>query len=310
MNYIKVKAPATVANMGCGFDILGFAMTHTADEIIIRKNNLNILRVTKISGYGDIPTEPLKNVATVAVQSMLDKLKSNQGFDFEIDKKTMPGSGIGSSAASSAAAVFGVNKLMDSPFTREELIQFTMKGEELASGSMHADNAAPAILGGIILIRSNDPLDIIKIPVPEDIYCILIHPQIEVKTIDARKILKKEVSLKTAIKQWANVAGLISGFYQKDYDLIGRSLKDYIIEPQRSKLITGYDGLKNAAMSSGALGCSISGSGPSVFALAKGLDSAKKVELSMKNQYTKEGVDFNIFISTINQEGVEVVESK
>lgn len=310
MNYVKVIAPATVSNLGCGFDILGFALALTADEINIKKNDLNILRITKISGYANLPLESNKNVATVAVQAMLNELNITQGFDFEINKKIKPGSGIGSSAASSAAAVVGVNKLLESPYKKEELVRFVMKGEELASGSVHADNAAPAIMGNIILIRSNEPLDLAQIPVPRNMYCILLHPQIEIKTIEARAILKNNVELKTAIQQWGNVAGLISGLYQEDYDLIGRSLEDHIIEPQRSKLIKGYDRLKQAAINAGALGCNISGSGPSVFALVKGMDLAKKVKICMEKQFSKEGIDFNTYLSAINKKGVEIIEVK
>jgi len=304
MDKIKILANSTVSNLGCGFDVLGFATDIVSDEIILSKNNLGEIRITRVDGYGPLPTDPKKNAASAALLAMLMKLGSKQGFDIEITKNVMPGSGLGSSAASSAGVVVGANHLLGNPFERKDLIEFAMEGEKCISGALHADNVAPAILGGITLIRGYDPLDVIAVPVPQELYCVILHPQIEIKTADARNILSKQVDLKVAVKQWGNVAGLISGFYTSDYELISRSIVDHIIEPQRASLIQGYHGLKQSAIDAGALGCNISGSGPSVFALAKGIDSAKMVKLAMELQYAKEKIGFNAYLSKIVSNGV------
>ena len=304
MEKIKIRANSTVSNIGCGFDILGFATEIVSDEIILSKNNLEVIRITKVDGLGHIPTDPKKNAAGTALSAMLKKLGSNQGFDIEITKKVMPGSGLGSSAASSAGVVTGANFMLGEPFKAKDLIEFAMEGEKSISGALHADNVAPAILGGITLIRGYDPLDIISIPVPNELYCVILHPQIEIKTADARNILSKQVDLKVAAMQWGNVAGIVAGFYTSDYELISRSIVDHIIEPQRAQLIQGYYGLKQSALDAGALGCNISGSGPSVFALARGINSAEKVKIAMEMQYSKEKIGFNSYLSKIISKGI------
>jgi len=306
---ISVSAPASVSNLGCGFDILGFALEKPQDKMTVRNNNLNKLRIKSQNTNYPVPEDPTKNVASVAIQAMLNKLNIQQGFDIEIDKQIKPGSGIGSSAASAAGAIFAVNELLQRPFKKKQLIQFAMVGETIASGCEHADNVAPCILGGITLIRSYKPIDIIPIDAPGKLFCVILHPKIEIKTSEAREILKKDVLLTDAVKQWGNVAGLITGLLKEDYELIGRSLDDYIIEPQRSKLIPAYDMLKATALNAGALGCNISGSGPSVFALTKGYDAANKVMDEMRKQYQNENIDFDIFVSSVNQTGVKISES-
>lgn len=306
-NKIKIFTPATISNLGCGFDIIGLAIESVGDEMLIKTNKSEKIRITKITGYNNIPYQTSENVAGVALQAMLEHLNEKQGFDIEINKKIKPGSGIGSSAASAAGVVVAANELLGKPLTRKQLVQFAMKGEILSSGSEHADNVAPAVLGGITLIRTCNPLDIIKITTPKKLYCVLLHPQIEIKTIEARNILNQQVSLKSAINQWGNVAGLIAGLINSDYDLIGRSIEDHIIEPQRSKLIKGYWELKNAAIEAGALGVNISGSGPSVFALTNGKQKAEEVKKAMENQYLKEGINFNIYLSGINEDGVKIL---
>lgn len=306
MENISIKAFATVSNLGCGFDILGFATGIVSDEITIGMNQLNKIRITKVSGPGNIPLDPLRNTAGVALQAMLDRLGTNQGFDIEINKKVMPGSGLGSSAASSAGVVAGANHLLGIPFGGSQLVDFAMVGEKLISGTPHADNVGPAILGGIVLVRGYEPLDLVQLPVPDEMFCLILHPQIEVKTADARNILKPQVDLKTAVRQWGNVAGLVAGFYTNDYALISRSVEDLIVEPQRAKLIQGYDNLKKAAVESGAIACNISGSGPSVFALAKGLQSARQILLAMESQYRYENIPFHSYLTRINNNGVTI----
>ncbi|WP_405383127.1 homoserine kinase [Maribacter sp. LLG6340-A2] len=302
-NEIKVFCPATVANISCGFDVLGVALDAVGDEMTIRKVAKKGIKITKITGQ-DLPMETLNNVAGVAGNAFLLAADYDGGFEIEIDKKIKPGSGIGSSAASSAGAVWAMNHLLGSPFSNTDLVKFAMEGERLASDVAHADNVAPAIFGGFTLVRSYSPLDIITVPAPSDLYITIIHPQIEIKTSDSRKILKTTISMETGIKQWGNVGGLVAGLFKEDYALIGRSLEDHIVEPIRSILIPGFDEVKKVALSAGALGSGISGSGPSIFAFSKGEDTAIKVGNAMKLVYDKIGIAYEIHVSKINKDGV------
>ncbi|MCM4157086.1 homoserine kinase [Gramella sp. AN32] len=306
MKEIKIFAPATVANLSCGFDVLGCCLDSVGDEMTIRKNDLKKVRITKISGQ-DLPMETDKNVAGVAVLSLLDHLNENQGFDIEIDKRIKPGSGIGSSAASSAGAVFAVNKLLGEPLKHKELVQFAMKGEFLASGNAHADNVAPALLGGFNLVRSYEPLEIVSLPTPHELRMVVLHPLIEIKTRDSRAIIKQNVSLKKAINQWGNLAAFVSALYTEDYALMGRSLKDEIVEPVRSILIPFFEELEKISSEQGALGFGISGSGPSVFAMCKGDEVAAEVYKSFKKFYSSKEIEFDIHVSEINKTGVKIL---
>jgi homoserine kinase len=306
MNEIKIFCPATIANLSCGFDVLGLCLETAGDEMIIRKSDVKGIRITKIVG-ADLPLETEKNVAGVSALAMLEAVETEFGFEIEIYKNIKAGSGIGSSAASSAGAVFGINELLGRPFTRKELVLFAMQGEKLASGNAHADNVAPALLGGFTLVRSSNPLDIIKIESPSELYATVVHPQIELKTSDARSVLKQTVSLKSAIMQWGNVGGLIAGLYTKDYDLIGRSLHDEIVEPLRSVLIPGFDLIKQTALENGALGSGISGSGPSIFALSKGKETADKIAKAMSAVYDEMNLPYEIHVSKVNDEGMNII---
>lgn len=306
MESIKVFCPATIANISCGFDVLGVALDAVGDEMVVRKTKQKGIRITKLEGQ-DLPMETLQNVAGVAGLALLTASDYDGGFDIEIYKKIKAGSGIGSSAASSTGAVWAMNALLGKPFSTLELVKFAMEGERLASGVAHADNVAPALYGGFTLVRSYQPLDIIEIPSPQDLYATVIHPQIEVKTSDSRKILKTTLSLEDGIKQWGNLGGLVAGLFKEDYALIGRSLEDHIVEPIRSILIPGFDAIKASAIENGALGCGISGSGPSIFSFSKGQNTAKKVGLSMREVYDKIGIDYDVHISKINVEGIKII---
>ena len=306
MEEIKVFCPATIANISCGFDVLGLALNSVGDEMTIRKTSEKGIRITKILGQ-NLPLETENNVAGVAGLALLSKSDYDGGFEIEIDKRIKPGSGIGSSAASSTGAVWAMNELLGRPFSNLELVQFAMQGEKLASDVAHADNVAPAIYGGFTLVRSYEPLDIIPIPTPSELYATVIHPQIEIKTSDSRKILKTTISMQQGIRQWGNLGGLVAGLFQNDYDLIGRSLQDHIVEPIRSILIPSFDDIKKNAVKAGALGSGISGSGPSIFALSKGEETAKKVAESMKETYQNIGVDFDIHVSKVNSQGVKKI---
>jgi len=303
MKSIRVFCPGTIANVSCGFDVLGLSLAGVGEYMTVTQTPTKGITISEITGQ-DLPLETAKNVAGVAGLALLEALGSEAGFDIKIEKKIKAGSGIGSSAASSAGAVWAINHLLGNPYTTIELIPFAMEGERLASGVAHADNVAPALLGGFTLVRSTDPLDVVSLPSPRELYATVIHPQIEIKTADSRRILKSSLSLKDAITQWGNVGGLVAGLYREDYELIGRSLQDVVIEPVRSILIPGFDEIKAAALNAGALGCGISGSGPSVFALSKGADKAHEVAQKLKEVYTPMGIPFDIHISNINEKGV------
>ncbi len=308
MKKVKVHSPGTVANIVCGFDILGLALSEPYDvmEVMLLDRPEVIIHHRDIF---NLPTEAEKNVAGVVLLSVMERMNNTIGFEVTVEKHIKPGSGIGSSAASAAGAAIAANYLLGNIFSSDEVVQFAMNGEKLASGVKHADNIAPCILGGISLIRSIHPLDIVSIPAP-DLFVTVVHPQIEVRTSDARQILKQQVLLKDAIKQWGNIAGLVTGFMKNDYDLIGRSLEDVIIEPVRSILIPGFDELKVKCKEAGALGGGISGSGPSVFMLSKDESTAKAVGHVMSQVYEQIGIDYNIYVTTINRKGVEVVSSE
>ena len=301
MKTVTVEAPATIANLVCGFDVLGLALKDPKDIMTISFRNVPGLTIEHHDGY-QLPTEPEKNVAGAALLSMMEEIEETLGFHLVIDKQIKPGSGLGSSAASSAGAVVAANYLLNNRFSNEDLVRFAMAGEKLASGVKHADNIAPCIYGGVTLIRSIFPLDIVSLNAPE-LYVTVVHPQIEVKTSDARQILRKEVKLKDAIKQWGNIAGLVAGIMKLDYELIGRSLEDVIIEPVRSMLIPGFDVVKKGSKDCGALGGGISGSGPSIFMLSKDVTIARKVESLMKDVYTKAGIDFKTYVTMISPGG-------
>jgi len=305
---IRIFSPGTVSNVSCGFDVLGFCLDTVGDDMVVRISSEKGIRITKIEGF-DLPFETHKNVAGVSAQALIDDLKPDCGFEIEIYKFIKPGSGIGSSAASAAGSVFAINELMGRPYTKTELTRFAMKGEALASQSEHADNLAPAIFGGFTLVKSISPLEILRLPIPDELYATIIHPQIEIKTAEARAILPKSVPLQDAIAQWSNLGSLIHALHNGDYELLQRSLHDSIVEPYRSKLIPHFEDIKLATLASGALGIGISGSGPSIFALSKGEKTAKAVEHSMRKVYTKTTVQFETYVSKINPKGIKIIEA-
>lgn len=309
MNEVTIFSPATVANVSCGFDVLGFCLDSIGDEMVIRKTSNKGIHITKIEGF-DLPKESEKNVAGVSALAMYEAVNPDFGFEIEINKKIKPGSGIGSSAASAVGSVFGMNELLGRPFNKTQLTEFAIKGEALASKCEHADNLAPAIFGGFTLVKSISPLEILEIPSPEKLYATIIHPQIEIKTSEARAILPKAIPLQDAITQWANFGSLIHGLHTNDYQLIKRSLHDVVIEPYRSQLIPEFKIIRSKAIDAGALGCGISGSGPSIFALSEGVDNAKMVEAEMKNIFSNTDIAFETYMSKINTEGVKVLSNK
>lgn len=311
MKEVKVIAPATIANLVCGFDILGMALKAPFDEMTLSIVSQPGIRIKHTDGY-DLTEDPEKNVAGVALKSLVDELKTigyekEVGFNLIVHKNIKPGSGLGSSAASSAGAVVAANYLLENIFCKEDLVRFAMNGEKMAGGVKHADNVSPCIYGGVTLIRSIFPLDIIPLNCP-DLFITIVHPQIEVRTSDSRQILRKEVQLKSAIKQWGNIGGLIMGFTNSDFELIGRSMEDVIIEPVRSILIPCFNEVKSLCKEAGALGGGISGSGPSVFMFSKEEEIAYKVEEIMKSIYEKIGVEYKTYVTSVNLDGVKIVK--
>jgi len=301
MDSVRIKSPATVANLVCGFDVLGMCLHEPYDEMEIKLTRDRKITIQSADGY-PLPTDPQQNTAGAPLIEMLKSMDEEIGFEVLIHKNIKPGSGLGSSAASATGVVIAANHLLGDRFNKNELVQFAMFGEKVASGVKHADNVAPGIFGGITLIRCIFPLDIVSIT-PPPLFVTVVHPQIEVKTSDARQILRKEVLLKDAIKQWGNIAGLVAGLVKGDYDLIGRSLEDVIIEPVRSILIPGFESIKKQCKDAGVLGGGISGSGPSLFMLSKDKSTALAAEGIMKAVYDHLGLDYHTYVTTINNQG-------
>jgi homoserine kinase len=300
---IKVFAPASVANVACGFDVLGFALERPGDEIIVRFSENKGLKITKITG-GKLPYEVEKNTAGYAALKLLEHLgESERGIEMEIHKKMPFGSGLGSSAASAAGAVVAINELLRRPLEKRDLLKFAVLGESIASGAIHADNIAPSLLGGFTLVRDSDTLDIHRIHTPRGMFAAIVYPKVEVLTKEARAMLRTEVPLKDAVKQSANLGAFILGMFNSDFGLIKRSLVDLIIEPQRAQLIPHFYEVKEAAYTEGVLGCSISGSGPSIFALSENSLTAERAGLAMKKVYEMHRIPCELYISPINMEG-------
>ncbi len=307
---VRVFAPATVANVGSGFDIFGFALNTPGDELLLQVTRQPGVKITRITGEnGQLPLEADKNTAGGSILAMLQSLQADFGVQIELYKKMPIGSGLGSSAASAVASVFALNSILKNPLSREELLTFAIEGEKIASGTnVHLDNIAACLYGGFILVRSRKPPDIISIPTPEDLYCTVIHPRIEIKTSMSRQMLRNQIPLETAITQWGNVGGMITALFKKDYSLLSRSLKDVVAEPVRSILIPHFQELNDLAVQCGALGCSIAGSGPSVFALSAGKSTAKKIGAALQQFLSKHQIEHDLYISAINQQGPKILK--
>lgn len=305
---IRAYAPASIGNVSCGFDVMGMAVEAPGDEVIITLNDTGIVTIKNIEGdNGKLPRIAEENTAGVAVIEYLKTIGSKQGAEITLIKNLPLGSGMGSSAASAVAAVVAINALFDNRLPKKELLPFVMQAEFVACGSAHADNAAPSLLGGLILIRDNHPLDIIEIPTPAELMCVLVHPHVEVKTRDARQVLKQSVPLKDAITQWGNTAALVAGMMKPDYELIGRALQDVVAEPVRAVLIPGFHHIKAKAVDGGALGCGISGSGPTMFAFCKNKVIANNVGQIMQQQFKAIGLPSEVYVSGVNKEGARII---
>jgi homoserine kinase len=308
MRTLRAFAPATVANVSCGFDVFGFAVESPGDEVTLTLSDKPGVRILRIEGDGGrLPLAPDKNTAGVAVLEFLKSINSDQGVDIVLKKQLPLGSGMGSSAASSVAALVGINELMGNPFEKKDLLPFAMEAERIACGAAHADNVAPSLLGGFVLIRGYDPLDVVSIPTPESLHCTLVHPHLELNTQDSRQVLRMNISLKDAVTQWGNIAGLVAGLMKPDFELISRSLKDVIAEPIRSLLIPGFDRIKDKAREGGALGSGISGSGPTIFALSTDAKTAQRVGAVIAEEFGRIRLNSEVFVSRINRAGAKVL---
>jgi homoserine kinase len=307
MDRIKVFSPGSVTNLSCGYDILGFCLDKVGDTITITKTPEKGIIISSIDKY-DLPTSIDENVAGIAAQAMISEVSIDYGIDIKIEKGIKPGSGIGSSAASSAGVVYAINKLIGSPFTNLQLIRFAMEGEKYVSGSYHADNVSPILLGGFTLVRSIEELDIIKLPNPKDLIATIIRPEIELKTSDSRKVVKSKVTIDKMVRQSANLAAFISSLYTEDYELMSSSIVDEIIEPDRALLIPEYYNIKEISTKAGAIACGISGSGPAIFSLSKSSEVANDILNKISSHFDSVNITYNGFVSIINSEGVKVID--
>jgi homoserine kinase len=307
MDRIKVFSPGSVTNLSCGYDILGFCLDKVGDTITITKTPEKGIIISSIDKY-DLPTSIDENVAGIAAQAMMNEVSIDYGIDIKIEKGIKPGSGIGSSAASSAGVVYAINKLIGSPFSNLQLIRFAMEGEKYVSGSYHADNVSPILLGGFTLVRSIEELDIIKLPNPKDLIATIIRPEIELKTSDSRKVVKSKVTIDKMVRQSANLAAFISSLYTEDYELMSSSIVDEIIEPDRALLIPEYYNIKEISTKAGAIACGISGSGPAIFSLSKSSEVANDILNKISSHFDSVNITYNGFVSIINSEGVKVID--
>ena len=304
---IKVFAPASIANVSCGFDIFGFSIHELGDFVEVWFNDQNKLIIESIEGADGLPFDPALNVTTVAAQALLDAAEEKRGVSFNIQKTVKPGSGLGSSSSAAVAGAFAVNELLGNPFTRNELLPFAGVGEQLASNQLHFDNVAPSLLGGFSVVRSNEEMDVLSISYPKDLWAVAAHPQVEIKTKEAKRMLGRTMSISHAVIQFGNVAGLVLGLTSNDYNLIGRSMVDMLAEPKRSRLIPLYDEAKKATLAAGAIGTNIAGSGPTIFSFCKGEESAHKVMEAYKAVYQNSDIEVNYYQSNINPEGAKRV---
>ncbi len=302
---VRVFAPATVANVAVGYDILGFAIDSPGDEIIARWGDEPGLRITKIKGTNkQLPKDPAKNTAGLGALRLLQDLgKEDLGIELEIYKKMPFGSGMGSSAASAAAGVLAVNELLGKPLQKRELAKYAVIGESAADGAIHGDNVIPSLLGGIILIRDNESFDFVKLPVPRGLSVFVIYPEIEILTKDARAVLSDQVSLSQLIAQTGNIAAFVASLYTSDLDLMRKSLQDHVIESQRAQLIPHFYELQQTALELGAMNYTISGAGPSMFGFAQNTLIAEECATAITAKLTDHGIVSHSYLSPINTQG-------
>jgi homoserine kinase len=309
LNTATAFAPASVGNVAIGFDILGFAVDALGDRVTVTRRDKPGVEITRVHGIaGDLPTEPERNTAGQALLAMQAALQLPFGFSMEIEKGIPLGSGLGGSAASAVGAVVAANAVLPQPCSKLELLKFAMQGEAVASGSLHVDNIAPSLFGGLVLTVGIDHPRVKQIPVPPEVRAVILHPHMFLSTKQARAILRRTVDLSDFVWQTANLAGFISGCYTNDLDMIRASLEDVVIEPQRQALIPGFQDVRQAAMAAGALGCSISGAGPTTFAWVRATD-ATAVRDAMSREFARKSIELDEWIVGIESAGARVVSS-
>ncbi|MFT7628220.1 MAG: homoserine kinase [Ulvibacter sp.] len=302
MKNIKAFAPATIANFNVGYDILGLSLNNIGDEVELTFNGTEENKISQIINGDNLPYEIDKNCCSVVIRKMQEDQHNFRSVDIILTKGFAAGSGLGSSSASSAAAAYGYNKLIGSPYSNKELVAFAAEGERVACGSAHVDNVAPSILGGLILTKGNNPSDILELPIINNLYAVTLYPNIKVNTSDSRKILKDNVPLATFSKQVAFMGSFIMSLYEKDINLFSDSLQDLVIEPIRSLLIPKFQEMKFEALKNNALAFGISGSGPSIFAIAEGEENAKKIEIALKKVYENVDISIQTHINALTKE--------
>ena len=307
MKRIKVFSPASVSNVCCGFDVLGFSISGIGDELIISESKSSKVNIKKVNGY-KVPTDNHLNTASVAGQALIDHLKISQGFDIEIDKNIKPGSGIGSSASSAVGAVYGINKLLGHPLNKNELIQFAMKGELVSSKSAPADNISSSLFGGLILVNNRESYNVVKLPVPKDLYAVIHHPLIEIKTSSSRLKLPNKVDLSVASDQLASIGGFIHSLHTSDFELMKISLKDYLVENHRIGFIPYFKEIKKLVMENNAICCSISGSGPTIFSVVYGFKFASKLKAIVDSIFINKKIQFNSYVTSLKSKGVHEIQ--
>lgn len=286
MEKVNVYAPGSIGNVGCGFDVIGLAIEAVGDKVEVSPNELGKLRITEILGDETITTDPQRNIVTVGAQALLAHLGSGQGFDFKISKGVAAGSGMGSSGCSATAGVFAVNELLGAGLSRQDLLPFAAIGEKVASEQVHYDNIGPTMLGGLNVVRSTNPLEILELPTPDNLFIVMAKPNVVIKTEEAKKLIPAALPLPTAIKQFGQIAGLVAGTLNNDIALMGRSVDDYIATPYRSGQIPKFAEARQIALEAGAAGYNISGSGPAMFALCDGKQTAEVVLESLQKLYS------------------------
>lgn len=309
---VRVFAPASVSNLGCGFDIFGMALEGPGDEVVVRAaKGTGIVSVSVSGDAGRVPTDPARNAAALAVEGVLDRLGSAAGVAIEVHKGIPMASGLGGSAASAVAGAVAADALLGGELDRTALLECAMIGEQKGSGADHADNAAPSLLGGFVLVLPGVPPKMVELPTPEDLFVAVVHPEMEVETRHARTILGDTISLKAGVQQWGNAAGMVSGLFRGDWDLIARCLCDAVAEPVRAKLVPGFEGVRASAIEAGAIGAGLSGSGPSVFAVCRGRDAAERVVTAMAGAFRDEaGVQSDTVVSSACAAGARIVEAR
>jgi len=307
---VTVFAPASMGNVAVGYDVLGSALDGLGDRVTVRRLDTPVVRIGTITGrVTDLPTDPTENTATVALSSLRDATDIGGGFEVSIEKGIPLGSGLGGSAASAVGAVVAGADLLPGTWSKEELLPHALAGEAVASGDLHPDNVAPCLYGGLVLTREMDPPDVVPIPVPAGVHCVLVHPDRVMPTREARACLPDSIPLADSVRQTAHLGAFVAGCYRNDFDLIGRALRDLIVEPHRAALVPGFADVQEAAMTAGALGCSLSGAGPTLFAWCDGPSDAAQIRDAMVEAFTRHDVPVEAWISTVPSEGARVVDS-